>query len=166
MFVCSGIFFAHESPRLGETFVTRKISRSAARIKAGQHDKLFSGNLEARCDWGYAPEYCGAMWLILQQNSPADYVIGTGSSHSVRDVVEEMFNYAGLNWVDYVESDPLYRPSEVDHLCADTSKADQELRWRPTVGSKQLVKIMMDAQFSAIGHPCGGPESPACVDAS
>ena len=147
IFAVSGILFNHESPRRGETFVTRKIARAVARIKAGLQEKLFVGNLEARRDWGYAPEYVEAMWLMLQQEKPADYVIGTGSSYSVRDFVETAFSHVGLDWREYVEIDPLYfRPTEVDFLLADPSLARRELSWEHRVGLRELVKIMVDAE--------------------
>src|SRR6202042_1849292 len=120
----SGILFNHESPRRGETFVTRKITRAIARIKHGLQRKLFLGNLDARRDWGYAPDYVRAMWLMLQQDTPGDYVIGTGESHSVREFVQAAFECAGLDWQDYVSVDPrYYRPAEVDHLQADPARA-------------------------------------------
>src|SRR5580693_8061028 len=130
MFACSGILFNHESPLRGETFVTRKISQSAARIKMGLQAKLYLGNTEARRDWGYAPEYVKAMWLMLQQEKPDDFVIGTGESHSVADFLDLAFACVDLDWHDYVEIDPLYyRPSEVDNLVAIASKAQNQLQW-------------------------------------
>jgi len=129
MFACSGILFNHESPRRGETFVTRKIAQAAARIKMGLQEKLYLGNLEARRDWGYAPEYVKAMWLMLQQEKPDDFVIGTGESHSVKDFLDLAFACVDLDWHNYVEIDPLYyRPSEVDNLVAETSKARKQLQ--------------------------------------
>lgn len=157
MFASNGILFNHESPRRGETFVTRKISRAVARIKAGLQPKVYLGNLESRRDWGYAPEYVEFMWRMLQQEMPDDYVIGTGETHSVRDFVTEAFGYAGLDWQEYVEVDPRYfRPTEVDYLQADASKAEKELGWNPRVSFADLVRIMVDADFEAIGlEPVG-----------
>lgn len=152
MFACNGILFNHEGPRRGETFVTRKITRAIARILSGQQDKLYLGNLEAKRDWGYAPEFVEAMWLMLQQERPDDYVIGTGQAHSVQDFVQEAFEYAGLDWREYVEIDPRYmRPTEVDFLMADTSKARQELGWEPKITFKELVAIMVDSDLEAVG---------------
>ena len=152
MFACNGILFNHESPRRGETFVTRKITRAIARIKAGLQEKLYLGNLEAKRDWGFAPEYVEAMWLMLQQDKPEDYVIGTGESHSVREFLEEAFSYAGLYWKDYVEIDPrYYRPTEVEFLLSDPSKARERLGWNPRVNFKDLIKIMVDADMELIG---------------
>jgi GDPmannose 4,6-dehydratase len=142
----SGILFNHESPRRGETFVTRKITRAVTRIKYGVQKKLFLGNLEARRDWGYAPDYVRAMWLMLQQEKPDDYVIGTGEAHSVREFVELAFATVDLDWHEYVEIDSRYfRPAEVDYLCADTAKARKVLNWEPTVTFKELVCIMVAA---------------------
>ncbi len=147
----SGILFNHESPRRGETFVTRKISRAVARIKCGLERDLYLGNLEARRDWGYAPDYVRAMWLMLQQDEPQDFVIGTGEAHNVRDFVQEAFSYAGLDWRDHVKTDPRYfRPAEVDHLLANPKRARRVLGWEPTVRFKELVRIMVDADLAAI----------------
>ncbi|MEW6172001.1 MAG: GDP-mannose 4,6-dehydratase [Bacillota bacterium] len=152
LWACNGILFNHESPRRGETFVTRKITRALANIIAGRQQKLFLGNLDARRDWGYAPEYVEAMWLILQQDEPDDYVIGTGESHSVREFLEEAFSYAGIDWRQHVETDPRYfRPTEVEFLLADASKARGELGWSPKVRFKELVRIMVDADMEAAG---------------
>jgi GDPmannose 4,6-dehydratase len=153
MYAVNGIFFNHESPRRGETFVTRKITRAVARIKAGMESKLYLGNLDARRDWGYAPEYMEAAWLILQQDAPDDYVIGTGQSHSVREFVDAAFNYVGIkDWQDMVGIDPrYYRPAEVENLVADLSKAEKKLGWRPKVTFEQLVAIMMDADLKEVG---------------
>jgi len=152
LFAANGILFNHESPRRGETFVTRKITRAAARICAGQQQKLYLGNLDARRDWGYAPEYVEGMWRILQQGKPVDYVLGTGESHSVREFLDEAFGYLDMDWKDYVEIDPRYRrPSEVNFLLADASKAHHELGWEPKIGFKELVRIMVDADLEAIG---------------
>jgi GDPmannose 4,6-dehydratase len=148
---CCGILFNHESPRRGETFVTRKITRAVAHIQAGLQKKLYLGNLEARRDWGYAPDYVQAMWLMLQQDCPEDYVIGTGEAHSVREFVELAFAEANLDWREYVEVDSRYfRPAEVDFLLADPSKAKRQLGWEPKVGFRQLVKIMVQADIQKI----------------
>jgi GDPmannose 4,6-dehydratase len=148
LFAVNGILFNHESPRRGETFVTRKITRALARIKLGLQDKLYLGNLEASRDWGYAPDYVEAMWLMLQQDTPADYVIATGEAHSVREFLEEAFSYAELDWQQYVEIDPKYfRPTEVDYLLGDPTKARQQLNWQPKVTFRQLVRIMVDADM-------------------
>jgi GDPmannose 4,6-dehydratase len=148
VFACNGILFNHESPRRGETFVTRKITRAATRIKHGLQDKLYLGNLDARRDWGFAGDYVEAMWLMLQQEEPDDYVIATGESHSVREFVAEVFGYLDLNWEKYVEIDPRYlRPSEVDHLQGDPSKAKKVLGWEPKVAFKELAKMMTDADM-------------------
>ncbi len=148
LFACNGILFNHESPRRGETFVTRKITIAAARIKLGVQDKLYLGNLDAKRDWGYAKDYVEAMWLMLQQDEPDDYVIATGETHSVRTFLEETFNYLNLNWRDHVEIDPKYfRPTEVDSLAGDSSKARKKLGWKPKVRFKELVKLMVDADL-------------------
>jgi len=148
LYAVNGILFNHESPRRGETFVTRKITRAVARIKLGLQKKLYLGNLEARRDWGYAPDYVEAMWLMLQQDTPDDFVIATGESHSVREFLEAAFGYAGLDWREYVEIDPRYfRPTEVDFLLGDGSKARDRLGWRPKVGFQELVRIMVDADL-------------------
>lgn len=144
----SGILFNHESPRRGETFVTRKITRAVAHIRSGVQSKLYLGNLEARRDWGYAPDYVRAMWLMLQQDEPGDYVVGTGESHTVREFVKLAFAHAGLDWKDHVEIDPRYfRPAEVDALCADASKAKRKLGWEPTVTFHELVGRMVDSDI-------------------
>jgi GDPmannose 4,6-dehydratase len=149
----SGILFNHESPRRGETFVTRKITRAVARIRAGLQDKLYLGNLEARRDWGYAPDYVRAMWLMLQADSPGDYVVGTGEAHSVLEFVEHAFAYAGLDWRSHVVVDSRYfRPAEVDFLCADSRKARRELGWAPTVSFEELVRIMVEGEDSPQRH--------------
>lgn len=145
LFACNGVLFNHESERRGETFVTRKITRAATRIKMGLQDKLYLGNLEAKRDWGYAKDYVEAMWLMMQAEQPGDYVIGTGESHSVREFVEEAFSYLDLDWQKYVEIDPwYYRPTEVDFLRGDASKARRELGWEPKVGFQELVRLMVD----------------------
>jgi GDPmannose 4,6-dehydratase len=152
IFACNGILFNHESPRRGETFVTRKITKAIANILAGKQKKLYLGNLEAKRDWGYAPEYVKAMWLILQQEEPDDYVIGTGETHTVQEFLEEAFSYAGLKWQEYVEIDPrLFRPTEVELLIADASKAKKKLHWEPKITFKELVRIMVDADLEAAG---------------
>jgi len=152
LFACCGILFNHESPRRGETFVTRKITRAVARIKAGLQEKLYLGNLDAKRDWGYAREYVEAMWLMLQQERPDDYVIATGETHSVREFLIEAFSYANLDWQDYVELDPKYlRPAEVDLLIGDSSKAKRELGWTPQTTFKQLVELMVDADMATVG---------------
>ncbi len=148
LFACNGILFNHESPRRGETFVTRKITRAATRIKAGLQDKLYLGNLDAKRDWGYAGDYVEAMWLMLQHDKPDDYVIATGESHSVREFVEEVFSYLELDWKKYVEIDPRYfRPSEVDILLGDAAKAKKILKWKPKVTFKKLSRMMADADM-------------------
>ncbi len=152
MFAVNGILFNHESPRRGETFVTRKVTRAVARIKAGLQDKLYLGNLDSRRDWGYAPEYVEAMWILLQQEQADDFVIGTGETHSVREFVEQAFGYADLDWQEYVEIDERYfRPTEVDVLQADPGKARRMLGWAPKVTFQELVQIMVDADLEAVG---------------
>jgi len=152
LFACNGILFNHESPRRGQTFVTRKITRAIASILAKQQDKLYLGNLAAKRDWGYAPEYVEAMWLMLQQDKPDDYVLGTGNSHSVQEFLEEAFGYVDLDWRRYVEIDPRYfRPTEVDSLLASPEKARDFLGWEPQVTFKELVRIMVDADVTAAG---------------
>jgi GDPmannose 4,6-dehydratase len=152
LFAVNGILFNHESPRRGETFVTRKITRAVARIKAGLQDKLYLGNLDSRRDWGYAPEYVAAMWIMVQQERPDDFVLGTGESHTPREFVQEAFGYAGLDWERYVEIDPRYfRPTEVDFLQADASKAFRQLGWAPRVTFRELVRIMVDADMQSAG---------------
>lgn len=152
LFACNGILFNHESPRRGETFVTRKITRAIANILRGKQKKLYLGNLHARRDWGYAPEYVEAMWLMLQQDLPDDYVIGTGESHAVQEFLEEAFAYVALDWRGYVEIDPRYfRPTEVELLLADATKARELLGWQPQVSFKEVVKIMVDADMEALG---------------
>jgi len=157
LFACNGILFNHESPRRGETFVTRKITRALAAIKAGRQSALFLGNLDSRRDWGYAPEYVVAMHHILQQDAPNDYVIGTGEAHSVREFLTESFGYAGLDWQDYVKIDPrYYRPTEVDYLLADTSQSRLKLGFEPKVKFHELVRIMVDADLELAGQTCPG----------
>ncbi len=145
LFICNGILFNHESPLRGETFVTRKITRACGRIKMGLQDKVYLGNLEARRDWGFAGDFVEAMWRMLQQPEPDDYVIATGETHSVRDLLDEAFGYAGLDWKRHVEIDHRYfRPTEVDHLQGDSSKARAKLRWAPKVRFRELVRMMVD----------------------
>ena len=157
LFAASGILFNHESPRRGETFVTRKIARAAAHIKFGLQKKLYMGNLEARRDWGYAPEYAEAMWRMLQQDSPDDFAIGTGEMHTVREFIEQAFARAGLDWKEYVEIDPRYfRPAEVDALQADPSKARRVLGWEPKVTFHELVRLMVDAELDDLRHRQSG----------
>ena len=148
----SGILFNHESPRRGETFVTRKITRGLARIVAGIEDKLYLGNIDAQRDWGFAGDYVEAMWLMLQQDEPDDYVIATGEVHSVRDLLTESFSLVGLDWQDYVEIDPRYfRPSEVDFLHGDATKAREKLGWKPKINFQELVRMMVKADLKAHG---------------
>ena len=145
LFACNGILFNHESPRRGEAFVTRKITRAAARIKLGLQDKLFLGNLEARRDWGFAGDYVEAMWLILQQDEPDEYVIATGETHSIGEFLDEVFGHLDLDWHDYVEVDPrLFRPADVAALCGDAGKAKRLLGWEPKVGFAELAQMMTD----------------------
>jgi GDPmannose 4,6-dehydratase len=154
LFAANGILFNHESPRRGETFVTRKITRAIARIVAGQQKKLYLGNLDSKRDWGYAKDYVEAMWLMLQQDAADDYVVATGETHSVREFLEEAFAYVNLKWDDYVEIDPRYfRPAEVDLLLGDSTKARQKLGWTPKVTFKGLVELMVDADLEALGLP-------------
>ncbi|HNT54113.1 MAG TPA: GDP-mannose 4,6-dehydratase [Anaerolineaceae bacterium] len=157
MFACNGILFNHESPRRGETFVTRKITRALAAIQAGKQKRLYLGNLDSRRDWGYAPEYVEVMWKMLQQDQPRDYVIGTGEAHSIREFLDEAFGYAGMDWHQYVEIDPRYfRPTEVDYLLSDPSRSRTELNWEPKVCFHELVRIMVDADLELQGLPCPG----------
>ena len=150
IFACTGILFNHESPRRGETFVSRKISKAVARIKLGLQGKLYLGNLDAKRDWGYAGDYVEAIWMMLQQPEPDDYVIATGETHSVRDFLDEAFGHVQLNWKDYVEIDPrYYRPTEVDLLLGDASKAREKLKWQPKVNFRDLVRMMVDADLLA-----------------
>jgi GDPmannose 4,6-dehydratase len=153
----NGILFNHESPRRGETFVTRKITRAVARIKAGVQKRLFLGNLDARRDWGYAPEYVEAMWLMLQQDNPDDYVIATGETHSIREFLDLSFGLAGLEWQKYVEIDPrYYRPAEVDVLIGDAAKAKKQLGWTPKTTFQELVRIMTEADIAMLAHEMSG----------
>ena len=157
LFACNGILFNHESPRRGETFVTRKITRGLARIRAGLQNKLYMGNLDAKRDWGYTPEYVDAMWRMIQLDSPDDFVIATGETHSVREFLETAFEYAGLEWNKYVEIDSRYfRPVEVDHLQGDASKAERVLGWRPKVKFADLVKLMVDSDAKLLEDQLSG----------
>jgi len=153
LFASNGILFNHESPRRGETFVTRKITRSLARIAAGLQDKLYLGNLDAKRDWGYAKEYVEAIWLMLQKDEPNDLVIATGEAHSVREFLDEAFSYAGLDWRQYVEIDPKYfRPTEVNLLVGDPTKAKDKLGWEAKTRFRELVRLMVDADMAAVKH--------------
>jgi GDPmannose 4,6-dehydratase len=152
IFGCNGILFNHESPRRGETFVTRKITRAIARIVARQQDKLYLGNLDSKRDWGYAKDYVRAMWLMLQQETPDDYVIATGETHSIREFLDLAFQYVDLDWHDFVEFDPRYlRPAEVELLIGDPTKAKQKLGWEPSVTFTELVHLMVDTDLHALG---------------
>lgn len=157
IFASNGILFNHESPRRGETFVTRKITRAVADIVAGRQNKLFLGNLDARRDWGFAPEYVEGMWRMLQHDAPVDLVLGTGETHSVKEFVQMAFSYVGLDWQEYVDIDPRYfRPTEVELLLADTREARKLLHWEPRVSFGSLVKIMMDVDLEAAGLQAPG----------
>jgi len=157
LFACNGILFNHESPRRGETFVTRKITRAVANIVYGRQKDLFLGNLEAKRDWGYAGDYVEAMWLMLQQPQPEDYVIATGETHSVREFLDEAFGYAKLDWQKHVRIDPRYlRPTEVDRLQGDASKAREKLGWKPRVTFTQLVRMMVDADLARVKEEVEG----------
>jgi GDPmannose 4,6-dehydratase len=150
IYACSGILFNHESPRRGLEFVTHKITNAVARIKLGLDKELHLGNLEARRDWGYAPDYVRAMWLMLQQDAPDDYVVATGETHSVQEFVEEAFGYVELDWREFVVQDPkFYRPAEVDLLVGDPAKAGEKLGWEPTVSFRELVRLMVQADLDA-----------------
>jgi GDPmannose 4,6-dehydratase len=156
-FACNGILFNHESPRRGETFVTRKVTRAIANILAGNQEFVYLGNLDAKRDWGYAPEYVEAMWKILQLDAPCDLVIGTGEAHSVREFVEYAFSYVGLSWENHVKIDPRYfRPTEVELLVADSSRAMRKFGWKPQIRFNDLVKVMVDADMRSVGlEPIG-----------
>ena len=157
MFACNGILFNHESPRRGETFVTRKITMALARIKHGVQKRLYLGNLNAKRDWGFAGDYVEAMWLMLQQPKPDDYVIATGETHSVREFLQEAFSYAGLEWQKYDHVDKRYfRPTEVDYLLGDSSKARKKLGWKPKVRFKQLVRMMVDSDMKVVAQELYG----------
>ena len=153
LFICNGILFNHESPRRGENFVTRKITKAVAEIKAGQRSHIYLGNLDAKRDWGYAPEYVEAMWLMLQREKPDDYVIATGETHSVREFLEIAFSLVGIkDWQKYIKKDPAYyRPTEIDLLVGDASKARQKLGWKPKTKFKDLVRIMLEAECKKLG---------------
>jgi len=152
LFACNGILFNHESPRRGETFVTRKITRAIVAILTKKQEYLYMGNLEAKRDWGYAPEYIEFMWKMLQNNDPEDLVIGTGETHSVKEFIEKTFSYVGLSWGKYVKTEPKYfRPTEVDILIADSSKAKEKLGWNPKITFENLARIMVDADMRAAG---------------
>lgn len=152
LFICNGILFNHESPRRGETFVTRKVTMGIASILSGKRKYIYMGNLSAKRDWGFAPEYIGAMYQMLQQKKPADYVIGTGKAHSVKEFVTEAFAYVGLDWRKYVKTDKrYYRPTEVDVLIADNRKAKKILKWSPKITFSDLIKIMVDADMRKAG---------------
>ncbi|MGY6757300.1 GDP-mannose 4,6-dehydratase [Klenkia terrae] len=156
-YAVNGILFNHESPRRGETFVTRKVTRAVARIKAGLQDKLFMGNLDAVRDWGYAPEYVEGMWRMLQASEPTDYVLATNTAYSVKDFVRLSFEHAGLDWENHVEYDKRYeRPSEVDALVGDYTKAKTILGWEPKVHTPELVQIMVDADIQALDDQLSG----------
>jgi GDPmannose 4,6-dehydratase len=157
MFAANGILFNHESPRRGETFVTRKVTRAVARIKHGLQDKLYMGNLDAKRDWGYAPDYVEAMWMMVQHDTPDDFVVATGETHSVREFLEASFAHAGLDWEAHVDIDPKYfRPSEVDVLLGDPTKARDELGWSPRVTFDELVRIMVDADVQEVEDELAG----------
>jgi GDPmannose 4,6-dehydratase len=157
LFSSNGIMFNHESHRRGETFVTRKVTRAIARIKAGVQDKLYLGNLDSKRDWGYAPEYVEAMWLMLQHDEPLDLVIATGTAHSVREFCQGAFDYAGLDMDRHVEIDPrYYRPAEVDHLCGDATKAKQVLGWEPRTTFEELIRIMVDSDMKLLEDELAG----------
>jgi len=148
IFCCSGILFNHESPRRGLEFVSRKVTSAAAKIKLGLQKELRMGNLDARRDWGFAGDYVEAMWLMLQQKEPEDYVVGTGISHSVKDLIKVAFDHVGLDWEEYVVSDPkLFRPAEVDYLLGDPRKAKSKLGWQPKVTFEELIRMMVDADL-------------------
>lgn len=152
LFACNGILFNHESPRRGETFVTRKITRAVARIVAGKQKKLYMGNLDSKRDWGYAKDYVKAMWLMLQQDEPDDYVVATGETHSVKEFLDIAFGYVNLDWQQYVEFDERYlRPAEVDLLIGDPTKAKKQLGWEPSVTFEELVTLMVEADLTALG---------------
>jgi GDPmannose 4,6-dehydratase len=165
MFACNGILFNHESERRGETFVSRKITRAATRIKLGLQEKLYLGNLDAQRDWGYAKDYVNAMWLMLQTDVADDYVIATGETHSVREFLDDAFGMLDLDWKEYVEKDPrYYRPAEVDLLLGDATKAREQLGWKPEVNFKQLVHLMVEhdlalAQAELAAHNASGESS-------
>jgi GDPmannose 4,6-dehydratase len=166
LFACNGILFNHESPRRGETFVTRKITRALARIVAGQQKHLYMGNLDAQRDWGYAKDYVQAMWMMLQQDEPDDYVIATNETHSIKEFLDLAFGYVNLNWQDYVVFDERYlRPAEVDLLIGDSSKAREKLGWEPSVTFEELVHLMVEADLKALGLvPLNGHNAQPILD--
>ncbi len=166
LFACNGILFNHESPRRGETFVTRKVTRALARIVAGKQKKLYMGNLDSKRDWGYAKDYVRAMWLMLQQDKPDDYVVATGETYSIREFLDVAFGHVNLNWEDYVEFDARYlRPAEVELLIGDSTKARQKLNWAPSVTFQELVHLMVDADLKALGLvPLSGHTIQTVVD--
>jgi GDPmannose 4,6-dehydratase len=160
LFICNGILFNHESPRRGETFVTRKITRALGRIKAGLQKKLYLGNLDSRRDWGFAGDYVEAMWMMLQQQEPGDFVVATGEAFSVRQLLEEAFGYLQLDWQQYVEIDPQYfRPTEVDYLLGDPSKARKAFGWKPKTSFQQLVRMMVDADVALAQSEAATPSA-------
>jgi GDPmannose 4,6-dehydratase len=162
LFACNGILFNHESPRRGETFVSRKITRAAVRIKLGLQNELYLGNLNAKRDWGYAGDYVQAMWLMLQQEEPDDYVIATGETHTVRELLEIAFQHLDLDWKPYVKIDPkYYRPTEVDLLIGDTSKAKKQLGWEPKVTFRELITMMVDSDLAEERQKLEGTEQSA-----
>jgi GDPmannose 4,6-dehydratase len=162
LFITNGILFNHESPRRGETFVTKKITEAVANIAAGNQDYLYLGNLSAKRDWGYAPDYVEAMWLMLQQDEPDDYVVATGEMHSVEEFAATAFELVGLDWRDHVRIDPrYYRPNEVNELCGDASKAREKLGWQPRVSFRELVRIMLDDDLRAVGQVQDSKPAPA-----
>ncbi|MEM6400997.1 MAG: GDP-mannose 4,6-dehydratase [Cyanobacteria bacterium P01_D01_bin.116] len=164
MFACNGILFNHESPRRGETFVTRKITRAVARIVAGKQKKIYMGNLDSKRDWGYAKDYVRAMWMMLQQEQADDYVIATNETHSVREFLELAFNYVNLDWQEYVEFDKRYlRPAEVDLLIGDSTKARTQLGWTPSVTFEQLVALMVEADLQALGLTSPGDKVTSAI---
>jgi GDPmannose 4,6-dehydratase len=160
LYACNGILFNHESPRRGETFVTRKITRALAAIRAGKQKTLYLGNLDSKRDWGYAPEYVEAMVAMMERDEAQDFVIGTGEAHTIREFLDEAFGYAGMDWREYVQIDPrYYRPTEVDYLLADPSRARNILGWEARVRFKDLVRIMVDADLERMGLPSPGAGS-------
>jgi len=167
LFACNGILFNHESPRRGKEFVSAKVAEGVARIKLGLARELRLGNLKARRDWGYAKDYVHAMWLMLQQSKPDDYVVASGEHHSVRELVEEAFRHVGLNWRDYVRHDSSFvRPAEVDHLVGDATKAREELGWQPSVSFAELVQMMVDAEVESLRHQEAPPPASTEVPAA
>lgn len=157
MYAINGILFNHESPRRGLAFVTRKITRAVAAIKAGKQKVLYLGNLDARRDWGYAPEYVDVMWQLMSLDEPYDYVVGTGETHSIEEFLREAFGYADMDWREYVKVDPkFFRPSEVNYLCADASRIRAKLNWEPRICFRDLVRVMIDADLEKIGLPSPG----------